>query len=68
MLILAIDTDSIAAWQIISKTQEDIATELAAEGLGLLTFDNRSMPAVQEAQLYFAGEASVLAISTQLTI
>lgn len=30
---------SVAAWQIISKTQEDIATELAAEGLGLLTFD-----------------------------
>jgi hypothetical protein len=30
---------SVAAWQIISKTQEDIATELAAEGLRLLTFD-----------------------------
>ena len=29
---------SVAAWQIISKTQEDIATELAAEGLCLLTF------------------------------
>ena len=29
---------SVAAWQIISKTQEDIATELAAEGLRLLTF------------------------------
>jgi len=27
VLILAIDTDSIAAWQIISKTQEDIASE-----------------------------------------
>ena len=30
---------SVAAWQIISKTQEDIATDLAAEGLRLLTFD-----------------------------
>jgi hypothetical protein len=30
---------SVAAWQIISKTQEDIATELAAEGVRLLTFD-----------------------------
>jgi hypothetical protein len=30
---------SVAAWQIISKTQEDIVTELAAEGLRLLTFD-----------------------------
>jgi hypothetical protein len=30
---------SVAAWQIISNPQEDIATELAAEGLRLLTFD-----------------------------
>ena len=30
---------SVAAWQIISKTQEDIPTELAAQGLRLLTFD-----------------------------
>ena len=30
---------SVATWQIISKTQEDIATELVAEGLRLLSFD-----------------------------
>ena len=30
---------AVAAQQIISKTQEDIATEWATEGLGLLTFD-----------------------------
>jgi hypothetical protein len=30
---------SVAAWQIISKMQEDIATEWAAQGLRLLTFD-----------------------------
>jgi len=30
---------SVAAWQIISKTHEDLATELAAQGLRLLTFD-----------------------------
>ena len=30
---------SVAAWQIISNPQEDIATELAAQGLRLLTFD-----------------------------
>jgi hypothetical protein len=30
---------SVAAWQIISNPQEDIATELVAEGLRLLTFD-----------------------------
>ncbi|MEG4485207.1 hypothetical protein [Microcoleus sp. D2_18a_B4] len=30
---------AVAAWQIISKTQEEITTELAAQGLRLLTFD-----------------------------
>jgi hypothetical protein len=30
---------AVAAWQITSKTPEDLATELATEGLRLLTFD-----------------------------
>jgi hypothetical protein len=30
---------AVAAWQITSKTHEDLATELATEGLRLLTFD-----------------------------
>lgn len=34
---------AVAGWQIISKTQEDIATELVAEELCLLTFRRRGV-------------------------
>jgi formylglycine-generating enzyme required for sulfatase activity len=56
------------AWQIISKTQEDIATELAAaEGLRLLTFDEWEYACgAGSTTLFHWGD--FLAISTQLTI